>query len=269
MTLFQGLLMAGGALLLSARAASAAEPKQEEKPRVIPRLDQWEARVYKNAKGETLPYRLLKPKPYRKNRTYPLVVFLHGMGERGSDNLAQLDNGVSELFASDAARADFPAVVIAPQCPDGEDSQVASWSNWEPDKPAITVPTRLVLEIVEAVRKEFPIDPSRLYIGGLSMGGFGTWAIITENPDLFAAAFPICGGGDPAKAPRVAKLPLWVFHGAKDTVVDPDQSRRMVRAIQEAGGSPGFSEYPEVGHNSWTNAFHEPALLAWLFAQKR
>jgi predicted peptidase len=270
MTLSHGLLLLTGAALLLATGASADDAKQEEqKPRVIPFLERWEACVHTNESGETLPYRLLKPKAYDPGQTYPLVVVLHGMGERGSDNASQLVNGVSELFASDAAMDRFPAVVIAPQCPDGEDMNEASWSNWRDETPAITGPTRLVLEIVKAVRKQFTIDSDRMYIGGLSMGGFGTWDVIQEYPDLFAAAFPICGGGDPHRAERIAQLPLWVFHGATDETVPPQLSRDMVRAIQEAGGHPGYTEYPDVGHDSWTSAFEEPRLLAWLFSQKR
>ena len=270
MTLSHGLLVFTGAALLLATTASADDGKQEQqKPRVIPFQERWDAQVHTNESGETLPYRLLKPKAYDPGQAYPLVVFLHGMGERGSDNVSQLVNGVSEFLASDAAMDRFPAVVIAPQCPDGEDMNEASWSNWRDETPAITGPTRLVLEIVAVVREQFTIDSDRMYIGGLSMGGFGTWNVIQECPDLFAAAFPICGGGDPKKAERIAKLPLWVFHGAKDETVPPQRSRDMVRAIQEAGGHPGYSEYPDVGHDSWTNAFEEPRLLAWLFSQKR
>ena len=270
MTLSHGLLVLTGAALLLATTASADDGKQEEqKPRVIPFQERWEAQVHTNEMGETLPYRLLKPKVYDAEQAYPLVVFLHGMGERGSDNVSQLVNGVSEFFASDAAMVRFPAVVIAPQCPDGEDMNEASWSNWRDETRGITKPTRLALEIVEAMREQFTIDSDRMYIGGLSMGGFGTWDVIQEYPDLFAAAFPICGGGDPEKAERIASLPLWVFHGAKDETVPPQLSRDMVRAIQEAGGHPGYSEYPDVGHDSWTNAFEQPKLLAWLFSQKR
>ncbi len=270
MTLSHGLLVLTGAALLLATVASADDGKQEEqKPRVIPFQERWEAQVHTNGRAETLPYRLLKPKAYDAEQAYPLVVFLHGMGERGSDNVSQLVNGVSAFFASDAAMDRFPAVVIAPQCPDGEDMNEASWSNWRDETPAITRPTRLVLEVVEAMREQFTIDTDRMYIGGLSMGGFGTWDVIQEYPDLFAAAFPICGGGDPHKAERIASLPLWVFHGAKDETVPPQRSRDMVRAIQEAGGHPGYTEYPDVGHDSWTSAFEEPRLLPWLFSQKR
>jgi predicted peptidase len=240
----------------------------EEEPREIPLLDRWEARVFANAQSETLPFRLLQPKNYDKTIAYPLVVFLHGMGERGADNQAQLVNGVSELFASDTAMEKYPAFVLAPQCPENEDSQIGSWSNWEPGKP-LTTPTRLVLEIVASLQREFAIDENRLYLGGLSMGGFGTWSIIQEHPEMFAAAFPICGGGDPGKAAPLAQLPLWVFHGVKDSVVPVELSRSMVRAIEQAGGAPGYTQYPDVDHNSWTPAFQEPQLLPWLFAQKR
>jgi predicted peptidase len=126
-----------------------------------------------------------------------------------------------------------------------------------------------VLEIVASLQREFAIDENRLYLGGLSMGGFGTWSIIQEHPEMFAAAFPICGGGDPGKAAPLAQLPLWVFHGVKDSVVPVELSRSMVRAIEQAGGAPGYTQYPDVDHNSWTPAFQEPQLLPWLFAQKR
>jgi predicted peptidase len=263
------LLFAGVALLISVAASADETAKEEPKPRVIPLLERWEARVYANAQGETLPYRLLKPKRYDPRHPCALVLFLHGMGERGSDNTAQLANGVSELFASDAAMEKYPAVVVVPQCPGGEDSNEASWSNWKTGSPAITKPTRLALETVASLRRELSIDGDRMYIGGLSMGGFGTWNAIQEYPDLFAAAFPICGGGDPEKADRLADLPLWVFHGARDETVPPQLSRDMVRAIQQAGGHPGYCEYPDVGHDSWTRAFEEPRLLSWLFSQKR
>ena len=270
MASFWGLIALAGSVLIFAASAGADDATEDApEPQTIPHLERWEARVYRNEKGEALPYRLLKPAPYDATRSYPMIVFLHGMGERGSDNESQLILGVSELFAGDAAMKQYSAIVIAPQCPDGEDHSIASWSNWEPGGDPITQPTRLVLEIVEAARGEFPIDEDRMYIGGLSMGGFGTWNVIQEYPDLFAAAFPICGGGDPAKAARIAALPLWVFHGAKDEVVPPQRSREMVQAIQEAGGHPGYSEYPDVNHDSWSCAFEEPRLLPWLFAQKR
>lgn len=233
-------------------------------------LERWEARLLQGEAGVSLPYRLLRPEGAAPAPGYPLVLFLHGMGERGSDNLVQLGLGISELFANDGAMDRFPAVVICPQCPKGDDSHTCTWRNrGDPEKPPITAPMQLALAAVEAACREFSVDRDRLYIGGLSMGGFGTWNTLQEHSDLFAAAFPICGGGDTRKAGRLAKLPLWVFHGARDEVVPPQYSRDMVWAIQAAGGSPGYCEYPDVGHNSWTNAFEEPRLLPWLFAQSR
>ena len=262
-----GLIAVAAAVTLAAVAAAAAEPAREKpKPRHIPLLAALASADLPECPGRIPALPAAEAAPDCPGAEAPPGRLPARDGPARLDNLAQLDNGVSALFASAAVRREFPAVVIAPQCPDGEGS---SWSNWEPGKPQITIPTRLVLEIVEAACQEFPIDRARMYIGGLSMGGFGTWNVIEEFPDLFAAAFPICGGGDPKRADRIAQLPLWVFHGAKDEVVPPSRLREMVRAIQDAGGHPGYSEYPDVGHGSWTNAFEEPQLLPWLFAQRK
>lgn len=126
-----------------------------------------------------------------------------------------------------------------------------------------TLPYRLL-------KPEFPqIDPDRLYITGLSMGGFGTWDAIQRKPDLFAAAVPICGGGDVSKASHITKIPIWVFHGAEDNLVNPKWSRDMVEAIKRAGGNPKYTEYPGVGHHSWVPAYSDPELFEWLFSQKK
>src|SRR5207244_7702516 len=120
-----------------------------------------------------------------------------------------------------------------------------------------------------ALQKEFSIDPKRLYITGLSMGGYGTWDLISRHPELFAAAAPICGGGDEDQAEKIAKLPIWIFHGAKDQAVPVERSRNMVTALKKAGGEPKYTEYPDVGHDSWVRAYKDPELFAWLFAQKK
>jgi predicted peptidase len=239
------------------------------KARVFPFADRYEARVYRNAKGESLPYRLLRPRNYDAKQAYPLVLFLHGAGSCGSDNETQLEVGISEWLGSDEAMAKYPCFFIVPQCPTGEDRQTCSWSNWDSGRSRITVPTRLALEIVAAAQKEFSIDANRLYISGLSMGGFGTWDVITEYPDLFAAAVPICSGGDPAQAARIATVPVWIFHGGKDSVVPVQRSRDMYQALLKAGGHPGYTEYPGVDHESWEPALRDAQLLRWLFAQKR
>jgi predicted peptidase len=226
-----------------------------------------EKRTYKDENGKTLPYRLMKPDHYDPNTKYPLVLFLHGAGERGKDNDKQLIHGVPE-FAKPENRKKYPCFLIAPQCPANE-----GWSDFLSKKAAASKgpsePGRLAVELVKAIQKEFSIDPDRLYITGLSMGGYGTWDVICRHPDIFAAAVPICGGGDPSKAEKIAKLPTWVFHGGKDKIVPPEQSRKMVEALKKAGGDPKYSEYSDVGHDSWVKAYKDSEMLKWLFEQKK
>jgi predicted peptidase len=228
-----------------------------------------EKRMYKDADGKALRYRLLKPDRYDAHQKYPLVLFLHGAGERGDDNIAQLIHGVPE-FAKDENRKKYPCFLAAPQCPANEKWADVDWSAAQhrlTDRPAESL--RLALEMVESLQKEFAIDSHRLYITGLSMGGFGTWDAITRHPDRFAAAVPVCGGGDETKAERIARLPIWVFHGAKDDAVKPSRSLHMLAALMEAGGMPGYSQYPNVGHDSWVPAYRDGRMLEWLFGQKR
>ncbi len=233
--------------------------------------DVYEARAYKNDKGETLNYRLLVPKDYSQTGTesYPLVLFLHGAGERGDDNVKQLVHGTKE-FAKEENRQKYPCFVVAPQCPNGKKWVEVDWSadtHKQPEEESISLV--LTRETLAALQKEFRIDAKRLYVTGLSMGGYGTWDMITRTPEVFAAAIPICGGGDETVADKVSKLPVWVFHGDKDTAVKPERSRRMVAAIEAAGGKPKYTEYPEVGHDSWTQTYANPEVIGWLFAQKR
>lgn len=228
----------------------------------------FEARTFKGSAGE-LNYRLLKPKDYDANKKYPLVIFFHGAGERGSDNTKQLVHGMGN-FASDEVRAKYPAFVVAPQCPEGKQWVSVPWSedrHTMPKEPA--APMQLSLELLESLQKEFSIDSSRLYVTGLSMGGFGTWDIIQRRPDLFAAAAPICGGGDVDGAKTMAKLPIWVFHGDQDTAVKTQRSRDMVAALKAAGGEPKYTEYKNTGHNSWSPTYSDPKFYEWLFAQQK
>jgi predicted peptidase len=187
-------------------------------------------------------------------KNLPLVIFLHGAGERGDDNQAQLKHG-SSLFASDKTRNDYPALVAFPQCPKGQ------W--WSGDN------LKNALALTHDLTSRYPVDPDRVYITGISMGGFGSWAAISAEPETFAAAAPICGGGNPKKADEIKDIPIWAFHGADDTVVKPDKSREMVEAVKQAGGSPKYTEYPKVKHNSWDQVFKDPDYLSWLFSQKK
>jgi predicted peptidase len=173
-------------------------------------------------------------------------------------------------FASDEIMAKYPAFVVAPQCPEGEQWVDTPWtadSHTMKEKP--TEPLRQSLELVESLAKVLPIDQNRLYITGLSMGGFGVWDAIQRHPDRFAAAVTICSGGDPAYAEKIKHIPIWAFHGDADTTVKPKRSREMIDALKKAGGNPKYTEYKGVGHNSWEQTYADPKLYEWLFAQNR
>ena len=250
-------------LLALAPAARAQEPAP------APLADRFEARVFTNAQGGTLPYRLLRPDGYDPARAYPLVLFLHGAGERGSNNLAQLKHGLRR-FASADLQARHPTFVMAPQVPLNQKWSNTDWSAPQsrlPDQPSDSL--QRALDAVAALQREFHLDADRIYLTGISMGGYGTWDAICRYPGAFAAAVPVCGGGDETLADRIKDLPIWCFHGDQDNAVPVGRSRRMIEAIRKAGGTPRYTEYPGVGHNAWDPAYDDPALYDWLFAQRR
>jgi predicted peptidase len=230
--------------------------------------EDFQAAVFQDG-NQSLPYRLLRPAACDPQKSYPLVLFLHGAGERGSDNQAQLKHMV-RMFAAKESREKYACFVLAPQCPANEKWSDVNWfaaTHQQPEKasPSMALAVKLIAEL----EKKEPIDPRRLYVMGLSMGGYGAWDAVVRYPGMFAAAVPVCGGGDETQAAAIAKLPIWVFHGSADGAVPVARSRHMVEAIRKAGGSPKYTEYPGVGHDSWTSASKEPGLLPWLFAQKR
>ncbi|MDB6031442.1 MAG: Lipolytic protein family [Verrucomicrobiales bacterium] len=231
--------------------------------------DDYQPRVYTNASLQTLPYRLLTPRNYNAAQKYPLVLFFHGAGERGNDNQRQLVHGAS-LFLKPENRDKFPCFVIAPQCPEKEQWVDMPWSGdagTRPEKPSKAM--KLALEVLQDAGKEFSIDHDRIYVTGLSMGGYATWDLITRFPDRFAAAAPVCGGGDEKTiAEPVAKVPVWAFHSEDDTVVKVIRSRNMIAALQKFGGKPKYFEYFSLGHGSWDKAYSEPELIPWMFAQR-
>lgn len=225
---------------------------------------------------DTLQYRMLLPKGFSENMTYPVVLFLHGAGERGNDNEKQLIHG-SSLFLDKTVRDSFPAIVIAPQCPTSD-----YWSKVGVDRSTNPIglnfkydtgPTdamALVMDLMDHLTSKSYVKNNQIYVMGLSMGGMGTFEIIYRKPELFAAAIPICGGGDPESVSNYAKsIPIWAFHGAKDNVVDPKLSLDMVAAILKAGGFPKFTLYDYANHNSWDPAFAELELLSWLFSNTK
>jgi predicted peptidase len=223
------------------------------------------ARIYKNDFRQTMPYRLFIPKANNAATRYPLILWLHGASGLGTDNLRQISstNAVGpRLFSSDAVQSKYPSFIFAPQGP-----PKGAWdATREPD---LSADMTVALEIIDALEKEFSVDKSRIYAMGQSLGGYGTWDVISKQPDRFAAGVPLCGGGSVSRAPRLVKLPIWAFHGDIDATVSVSQSRNMIAAIKKAGGNPRYTEYENVGHDVWTRAFAEPGLVDWLFAQHK
>jgi predicted peptidase len=259
----KAVVVLAGLFLIFITATSAAPMIPKE---LSARLDK---KTFSGGKGGTLLYRLMRPEPCEDGKLYPLVVFLHGAGERGNDNEAQLVHGVAE-FNRPENRKKYPCFLVAPQCPAEKRWVDVDWSAAHhsiPDDPGEI--GRLVLELIESLPKELPIDRKRIYLTGLSMGGYGTWDLLMRRPDLFAAGVPICGGGDEKQAARIAKMPIWVFHGTLDGAVPVNRSRNMVTALEKAGGHPLYTEYPDEGHASWVPAYRAPAMMRWLFAQKK
>jgi len=197
----------------------------------------------------TMKYLVYLPKDYDQKDSWPVLLFLHGSGERG-DNLDLVKkHGPPKLI--DGGKQ-FPCIVVSPQCPKEQ--------SWEPFK---------LTALLDEIGEKYKVDQDRIYVTGISMGGFGTWALASHSPNRFAAIVPICGGGDPARAKRIAHIPAWVFHGGKDPAVPVENSKKMVEALKKNGGDPKLTIYPEAGHDSWTEAYNTPALYEWLLQQKR
>ncbi len=234
-----------------------------------PLMRVFEPREYVDQAGKSLNYRLMKPIDYKPGKTYPLVVFLHGAGERGDDNVSQLVHAAKE-FANEERRRLYPAYVLFPQCPKEKRWVEVDWkldTHTIPEQPSESMV--LVKALVDEMIESAGIDDTRVYITGLSMGGFGTWDAIARYENFFAAAAPICGGGDPATVSRLVDLPIWCFHGTNDRVVKFQRSQEMVEALKKLGGDLQFTEYPGVEHDSWTQTYANPALYEWMFAQVR
>lgn len=234
--------------------------------------DAYEKQVY-TRNGQQLNYRILYPEGFNQDKSYPVLLILHGGGERGDDNEKQLVHG-SSLFLDEAFRKDYPSIVIFPQCP-----QESYWANVDVDRRSYplkfnfnedgdpTYPLHLVMSLMDSI-KSLPVSKDdQIYVGGLSMGGMGTFEIVSRRPDLFAAAIAICGGAHPDRAKSIAgAVPMWIFHGAQDIVVLPSYSTEMVIAIRKAGGTAKYTLYKDANHGSWDNAFAEPRLFPWLFS---
>lgn len=238
--------------------------------------------------GVTMGYRLFVPENYDPAQSYPLVMFLHGAGETGTDNEIQITaNQGATVWARPEEQARHPSFVLAPQSNMDPEADKATnefgeigWTSlmlygprgtpFEPQDQLVTA-----YDILQKVMGEYNIDRKRIYVTGVSMGGFGTFALAIAHPDEFAALVPICGGGDPARLATVAKIPMWIFHAEEDPAIPVQMSRDSVKALEEAGGTPKYTEYPAgtyffpVAHLSWVPAYANPEMREWLFQQSK
>jgi|688.fasta_scaffold29234_3 predicted peptidase len=278
----------GISLLAHAQRPSKAKPGLGKPPRTnvvtpanynVNADSAYDKKVWISQKGDTLRYRLLLPENYDSTKMYPLVLFLHGAGERGNDNKKQLVHG-SKLFLMPDVRKNYPAIVVIPQC-----DSLGFWSNVQIKVNDTTKkrtfefqengePTKamsLLLEWLPALEKQYPSLPQQRYVMGLSMGGMGTFELVRRKPGYFAAAIPICGGAHTKTAAAMKKTDFWIFHGQKDDVVPYELSEKIAIAFSELYDHPEvqLTLYPDANHNSWDKAFAEPELLLWLFGKKR
>ena len=269
-----------GLLPLDPRSNERAVPIEALKGKALVLAAAFTKHVYCNPKGEQMPYRLFAPAGLQPNRTYPLVVFLHGSSGGGTDNARQLQG--ANIFGAlvwtlPENQKRHPAFVLAPQTdenwactifdPENPPQTIADIRFCRPE--ILGVAARLAFEVVDSLLETLPIDRTRVYVTGHSMGGAGTWHMIAHRPRFFAAAVPVCGHPLPATARLVKDVPIWNFHGTDDDVEPVETSRAMIEALRTAGGRPRHTEYAGVGHNVFMWAYTEPAVVEWLFAQKR
>ncbi len=211
-------------------------------------------RVHKEADGTEAKYILFIPHDYTGDKPYPLILFLHGAGETGTDGKRQAAVGLGPAIRKQEKT--FPFIAVFPQ------SQKRTWRADSDDG-------KRALAILAEAEKAYKVDPKRVYLTGLSLGGYGTWSFALAQPDRWAALAPICGGGDSKQADRIKHIPCWVFHGDEDKAVPVQRSRDMIEALKKAGGEPKYDEYAGVGHNSWDKAYGTKELYTWLLLQSR
>ena len=251
------VLIAVTALTTLADFAIAQEKTQSRNPRYE---KSYEHREFKSSTDGELKYGWMKPIQIKPDDKFPLVVCLHGAG--GSV-------GASAVLAKPEMREKYPAFVMVPAA-----DRPFTWAVTDvikrPGGPT-SYPEKLpvLIEAVKSLIQSEVIDPNRVYITGQSMGGVGSWGAIAKHPDLFAAAVPICGAWAVEEAAKMATVPVWAFHGDQDPTVPVKFSRELTDAITKAGGVAKYTEYPGVGHDSWTNAYHDEKMWQWLFAQRR
>ncbi len=223
------------------------------------------------SRGYTLNYRLYVPKNYDCGERYPLLVFLHGAGERGSDNTAQLNHAVQLMF-NDVNSPVYDSIVLVPQCPEGSQWVMTPWAKgcYSTENVPESRELEMVCEVMDELGDTYNVDADRVYVTGLSMGGFGAWDMLMRHGSRFAAGMPICGGGDPDYAKLLKRIPIRTFHGSEDDSVPVTGTRRMYASIKREGGELiDYTEFDGCGHNVWDLVYNDPANLQWLCSQSR
>ncbi|HAM70928.1 MAG TPA: phospholipase [Verrucomicrobiales bacterium] len=243
-------------LPIAALAAAALTGRTAGAP---PSLQAFSKESFRPKAAARIPirYLLYLPQGYSRRQAWPLILFLHGSGERGNDLGQVTRHGIPKQISEGRQ---MPFIVVSPQCPEG--------MVWE-DLP--------LMALLDTIEKDHRVDPSRIYVTGLSMGGYGTWDLVIRHPERFAAAAPVCGGGSTVRLillsaedrKALQKVGIWAFHGESDDVVGFQESERLVAAIKAAGGTAKLTRYPKVGHDSWVQAYNDPALLPWFLEHKR
>ena len=235
-------------------------------------LKSYHPHVSNDSKRDKFLYRTASPTKMIKDGKYPLLVFFHGAGGRGDNNTGQLlDAGGLQAFEKAGVRTKFKSHIFAGQVPKGERWVNVGWSLLGHKMPDISHSMRMAFEALDSFIQDplNQVDSKRIYVMGLSMGGYGTWDAIQRRPDFFAAAVPICGGGDKSLASKLVNIPIWAWHGDKDFVIKPSRSRDMIKAISKAGGLPKYSEIKGRGHNSWVDCWNTDELWKWLYSQSK
>lgn len=260
--------------LVAALLAPSACKKEPPKPSALSLklADRTVAKVQpQGAFRYPLPYRLFVPPGHDKSKRYPLILYLHHGGNRGDDNLAQLNEELEKLIG-DEVQGIEPTVVLAPQCPTADQwvngAKQVPYQNYAQDKVPESDVAKLTLEVLALVRKEYGIDPARIYVTGSSMGASGTWDYITRYPGIFAAAITINGINDPSRAKVIQALPIWSFHGDKDKVSPVENTRAMVDALRKLGSPIKYTEVAGMGHDGGLVAYGDREAMRWLLAQR-
>jgi predicted peptidase len=217
-------------------------------------------RVFRGGEGAAARYEVFVPHGYSPDRPVPVILFLHGGGEAGTDGHRQTEVGLGPAVR--AREATFPFLVVFPQARENVPATFGSWVPGQPDGDR-------ALAILDEVQRAYRTDPARVYLTGISVGGFGVWQMAARFPERWAAIVPVCGRSPRARAAILKDLPCWCFHGADDGVVSVEESREMVEALRQVGGQPRYTEYPAIGHDCWDRAYATDELYDWLLSQRR